>query len=408
MGVNELNNIVVLGGGAAGFFAAIACAEANPGLHVNLLERTPHVLEKVRISGGGRCNVTHACFDPAVLVTYYPRGGKVLRGPFSRFQPRDTVAWFEAHGVPLKTEDDGRMFPETNQSQTIVDCLQSAARAAGVDVQTAVEVKTLSREGESYTLSLANGESRAARRVILTTGSSPLGWEWAKALGHTLLPPVPSLFTFLIADPRLEGLAGVSVPKAKLGLKGTRLSQTGALLITHQGLSGPAVLGLSAWGARELQTRDYRAQIIINWLPNLTAEDVLLSLQKYRSIQLRRATPGHGPFRLPRRLWERLASTAGIVAGAHWSEVSKERLHVLAGELTAGLYPVSGKNPNKEEYVTCGGVRLDEVDFRTMESKKSPGLYFAGEILDIDALTGGFNFQNAWTTGWIAGRSAAR
>ncbi len=403
--------VVVLGGGAAGFFAAIACGEHNPAGRVRLLERTSQVLGKVKISGGGRCNVTHACFDPARLVTFYPRGGPALRGPFSRFQPQDTIDWFQSRGVPLKTEEDGRVFPVSDSSQTIVDCLLKEARRFGVTIQTQALVKSIERKesarGTHFELHMDSGEVVHADRLILATGSNPQGWAWARALGHQLETPVPSLFTFTIKDARLDGLAGVAVPKVTVGIEGTKLSQSGALLVTHWGLSGPAVLKLSAWGARALHDFNYQVRLRVNWLPELRPEELLERLHQLRSTQKLKKAPGDYSFGLPRRLWVRLAAVSGVLANKRWTEISNENLKSLAQQLQNGLYPISGKSVFKEEFVTCGGVRLDEVDFRTMESKRCSGLYFAGEILDIDGVTGGFNFQSAWTTGWLAGRAAS-
>jgi len=400
-----MRTICVIGGGAAGFFAAIACAQENPDVQVILLERTPQVLAKVRISGGGRCNVTHACFDPAELIRFYPRGAKALRGPFSRFNPHHTVQWFTARDVALKTEADGRMFPTTDNSQTIIDCLQNQARLTKVEVRLNTLIETIKRKN-GFELTFKSGETLHADRIILATGSSPIGWQWAQDLGHTLETPVPSLFTFTVHDSRLHGLSGISVPDATITLEGTKLQQSGPLLITHAGLSGPAVLKLSAWGARVFHEMAYKAALTINWLPRIPQEKLLDQLRYVRKSQALKVTPGNNPFDLPRRLWEHLVVGAGIKSGIKWTEVSNERLLTLAGELQNGRYVMNGKNPFKEEFVTAGGVRLDEVDFRTMESKRCPGLYFAGEVLDIDAVTGGFNFQNAWTTGWIAGTSA--
>jgi predicted Rossmann fold flavoprotein len=397
-------HIAVIGGGAAGFFAAIAAAEARPDARVTLLERTGNLLSKVKISGGGRCNVTHACFDPAELIRFYPRGGQALRGPFSRFQPRDTVAWFESRGVALKTEADNRMFPVTDSSQTIIDCLTRSAESAGVRIQPHTAIESLE---SGFTLRLLTRETIQADRIILATGSNPLGWQWAETLGHSIEPPVPSLFTFIVNDPRLEGLAGVSHTNVEAALCDTAIRQNGPLLITHHGISGPAVLKLSAWGARVFHERGYKAQITLNWLPHLRPAQVEEALRALRNAQARKRAPGDNAFGLPRRLWERLAAAAGIQNTLPWSQISNESLRKFSVELQAGVYTVSGKNTFKEEFVTCGGVRLNEIDFRTMQSKKSPGLYFAGEVIDVDAVTGGFNFQNAWTTGWIAGNSAA-
>jgi predicted Rossmann fold flavoprotein len=401
MGTPIESRVIVVGGGAAGFFAAIAAAEASPGRCVTILERSSQVLGKVKISGGGRCNVTHATFDPAELATHYPRGGAALRGPFSRFQPRDTVEWFESRGVPLKTEADRRIFPVSDQSQTIIDCLKAQATQAGVTVRLNVQVRSIRKEGKTFHLDLG-GETQTCERLVLATGSSAPGWQWARELGHTIVPPVASLFTFSIADPRLKDLAGISLPAAEVALEGTALRARGPVLITHEGLSGPAILRLSAWAARELHARDYRAKLVLNWTGE-GLETCWQRLQKKRAAHGENLLLADNAKEIPRRLWARLTLAVGIPERARWTEVSNERLKALAGEITGGVYAINGKSTFKEEFVTAGGVALDQVDFRTLESKKVPGLFFAGEILDIDAETGGFNFQSAWTTGWIAG-----
>ncbi|CAG0937611.1 3-dehydro-bile acid delta(4,6)-reductase [Thermoflexales bacterium] len=401
--------VLILGGGAAGFFAAITCAEANPHAHITILEKSRALLSKVHISGGGRCNVTHACFDPALLVQHYPRGGAALRGPFTRFQPRDTLAWFEQRDVPLKTEGDGRVFPVSNRSETIVDCLRSSARQAGVEIRTQVSITSIERDGRSgFVLRSNTGETFTADRVLLATGSNPQGYAWASALGHSIAPPVPSLFTFTIDDPRLHGLAGISVPNARVEIAGTSLTQSGPLLITHWGLSGPAILKLSAWGARSLHDQHYRAQLLVDWLPHQWEDVVRQQLQTLKSDQPKKYLGNSSPLGLPLRLWLSLIGAIGLDADRRWTEVSKRHLAALIDQLKRGAYAVSGKGEFKEEFVTCGGVTLDEVNFKTMESRVCPGLYFAGEILDIDGLTGGFNFQAAWTTGWLAGRALAQ
>lgn len=402
--------VVVIGGGAAGFFAAITCAEAYPHTSVILLEAGRQLLSKVRISGGGRCNVTHACFDPAVLVQYYPRGGKALRGAFSRFQAKDTVAWFEAKGVKLKTEPDGRMFPVTDNSATIVNCLMESAEAAGVKIRTNAPVVSISRgagEEGGFEIKLKSSETLKCSRILLATGSNPSGYKWAQNLGHQIEPPVPSLFTFNITDARLQDLAGVSVESVRLlahvGAKS--LEQTGPLLITHWGLSGPAVLKLSAWGARVLHECHYHAPLLINWLPQYKLEDLRKQLLAVRSQLSHRAISTSCPVSIPRRLWQQLVASVGIGAEDRWAGLSNKILNLLISELTQGEYLIQGKGVFKEEFVTCGGISLKEVDFKTMESRCYPGLYFAGEILDIDGVTGGFNFQSAWTTAWIAGNA---
>jgi predicted Rossmann fold flavoprotein len=400
---------VVVGGGAAGFFGAIACAEAHPHARVLLLEASHQPLTKVRISGGGRCNVTHACFDPALLVQNYPRGGRALRGAFSRFQPRDTVDWFQKRGVKLKTEADGRMFPVTDDSGTIVDCLMQAARHAGVEVLTRAAVVGIEKSAQGFELALRSGEVMPCERLLLTTGSSPQGYRFVESLGHAIEAPVPSLFTFNIPDPQLRELAGVAVETAQVRLlvpEQKPLEQRGALLITHWGMSGPAVLKLSAWGARSLQERQYRAEIQVNWLPGEGLETVRQRLGVMKEQEGKKAIAAYSPFpEVSRRLWQYLLSRAGVAIETRWAELPKKALSQLVLELTQGSYQVQGKGAFKDEFVTCGGVRLKEVDFKTMESRLCPGLHFAGEILDIDGVTGGFNFQSAWTTGWLAGQA---
>ena len=403
-----MNNgrIMIAGGGAAGYFAAIACAEANPEAHVTLFELTAQPLAKVRISGGGRCNVTTAFTEPADLVRYYPRGGRELRGAFHRWGPVETVRWFSAHGVELKAQADGRMFPVTDDSGTVVACLQRAAAEARVIVRTRCGVRTV-RPG--FALELTTGETVACDRLLIATGGGKAGGglELARQLGHTIAPPVPSLFTFQIEDPRLTGLAGLSAEHAEVRVPEMKLRESGPLLITHWGLSGPAILKLSAWGARLLHDRDYHFDLMVNWVAPRGIDEILAELVRLRTEHPRRHMGGGNSFGLSQRLWERLASAAGAEPAQPWTSVSNEVLKALAGELGCGKFPVSGKSLFKEEFVTCGGVRLEEVDFKTMESRRSPGLYFAGEVLDIDGLTGGFNFQSAWTTGWLAGRAMA-
>ncbi|MEG4326496.1 NAD(P)/FAD-dependent oxidoreductase, partial [Microcoleus sp. herbarium5] len=369
---------------------------------------------------GGRCNVTHACFDPGVLVQNYPRGGKALRGAFTRFQPRDTVEWFAGHGVKLKTEEDGRMFPTTDDSGTIVNCLIRAAEDAGVKIRTGdavVSVKKLTgnnAEGEQgdtaprFEIELKSGESFKCDRILLATGSNPSGYKWAKELGNTVELPVPSLFTFNISDSRIKDLAGISVPNAKVKLPGAKLEQSGPLLITHWGLSGPAVLKLSAWGARFLHDRHYKTSVLINWLPQYNAEVLRQQLLAVKSQLSHRLIVSSCPFPVPRRLWERLTSSIGIDEQKRWADLSNKILDRLLQELVQGEYQIAGKGAFKEEFVTCGGVNLKEVDFKTMESRRCPGLFFAGEILDIDGVTGGFNFQSAWTTAWLAGNAIGK
>ena len=403
-------SVVVIGGGAAGFFGAISCATSHPHTQVTLLEASRQPLAKVRISGGGRCNVTHHCFEPAQLVQYYPRGGKALRGAFTRFQPQDTVAWFAGQGVTLKTEEDGRMFPVTDNSETIVNCLLEAARKAGVKLFNNTPVRFIRKKVNSpgFEIGLKSGKNIEGDRVLIATGSNPLGYRWAKDLGHTIELPVPSLFTFNIRDTRLENLAGVSVDQVSLRLLETgktKLEQSGPLLITHWGISGPAVLKLSAWGARVLYEHHYRMPLLINWLPDYNWESLRQILLKTKATYPKRKIAGYFPFSLPKRLWQNLLSALKINPERTWHELSNKALNKLIQELNQGRYNLEGKGVFKEEFVTCGGVNLQEVNFKTMESKICPGIYFAGEILDIDGVTGGFNFQSAWTTSWLAGKA---
>jgi predicted Rossmann fold flavoprotein len=409
----EHPRILVAGGGAAGFFAAIACAEANPGAEVLLHEATAHLLAKVRVSGGGRCNVTHACLDAREMAKSYPRGARELIGPLSRFGPADTVAWFKDRGVEMKTEKDGRMFPVTDSSATIVDCLTGAARKAGVSVSTGSGLRRLAKvpgDGSGrFTAELSGGAQVLADRVLIATGGGrgSAGQAMAQALGHTITPTVPSLFTFHVDDPRLAGLEGLAVPTAGAAAKGTRLREAGPVLVTHWGLSGPAILRLSAWGARELHDAGYVFTLAVNWAEPRSTEAARDALDGDRSAHPRRRVSTGNPLGIPARLWERLVVAAGIAPDATWSGVSNDRLRALALQSTASEFAVSGKSMNKEEFVTCGGVNLAEVDMATMESRICPGLHFAGEVLDIDGITGGFNFQAAWTTGWQAGRAMA-
>lgn len=402
--------IAIVGGGAAGFFAALACADAGSTAEIVILEKTSQFLSKVKISGGGRCNITHACFNERDFVTRFPRGERALIAPFKQFQARDTVAWFAARGVKLKTESDGRMFPITDSSQTIVDCLLNTARAAKVKLKPNCGVERVRRKpGAVFELSLSNRETLDCDRLLLATGGcrTPALGQLAVSLGHTLEPPVPSLFTFHLALPWLRALAGVSIKSAEVSIVGTKLRENGPLLITHWGLSGPVILRLSAWGARLLHQMDYRCTLRISWLPHLNDETLAKEFELRRNSQKARLLVNSPIAPLPARLWEQLVLAAGITSDTRWAALSRPLQHKLIQHLLRGEFPVSGKSLNKDEFVTCGGVKLGEVDFKTMESRLCPGLFFAGELLDIDGITGGFNFQAAWTTGWIAGRAMA-
>lgn len=400
--------VIVVGGGAAGFFAAITVAEATPGLQVVLLEKTAQFLAKVKISGGGRCNVTHACFDARELTARYPRGERALIGPFHRFQASDVVNWFQARGVELKAEADGRMFPVTDRSQTVIDCLLTSARQAGVTLLPNRPVERIQSQQHGFVVHSA-GEVLSCDAVLLATGGcrTPALGQLAVALGHNLAPPVPSLFTFHIEAPWLRVLSGMSLENVEVSVLDAPLRERGAVLMTHWGLSGPVILRLSAWGARILHDRDYRFSIDVNWLPNLTEAVLDAELLRRRTTDGARKVVNVPIAPIPARLWEALCAVAGVPDETRWSALSRSLQRRLVEQLLRTRLDVTGKSLNKDEFVTCGGVALNEVNFKTMESRLCPGLYFAGELLDIDGITGGFNFQAAWTTGWIAGQAMA-
>lgn len=398
-------DVIVIGGGAAGFFAAIRCAELNPNQRIIILEKASQTLGKVLISGGERCNVTHACFEPEKLITYYPRGGNELRGAFTRFQPNDTVAWFEERGVRIKTESDGRMFPVTDDSNTIANTLRFSAKQAGVRVELGASVlgveKTPQGEFRLEVRREAGSQFIQTKKLLFATGGDRKSLDLIRKLGHTIADPVPSLFTFNIKDKRINGLAGVAVEDVTL--KMDSLTARGPLLITHWGMSGPAVLRLSAWGARILFDKKYASTLTVNWLGDYKLDSALevLGRNKDWHENARKKVSAHSAFsQIPIRLWKQLVH---FIGDKNWADVSKAELRRLAEELTAGEFRIQGKGQFKEEFVTCGGVSLKEVDFKTMQSRVVDGLFFAGEVLDIDGITGGFNFQAAWTTGWLAG-----
>lgn len=403
--------VIVIGGGAAGFFSAITCAQADKDVEVTLYEKTTKLLSKVAVSGGGRCNVTHACFDTKTLASSYPRGEKQLKSAFSRFTTTDTINWFESRGVKLKTEADGRMFPKTDDSQTIIDCLMKEAKKAKVSIQTQTEVKQITPRFEGgFDLVLNNGDKLSCDKVIITTGGNPKadGFEWIKKLGHQIVEPVPSLFTFNIPDNPIVELQGIAVDPAKVKIADTRMEFAGPVLITHWGLSGPAVLKLSSFCARTLAEKNYDFKIQVSWLNN-KKEDALR--QELFNIKAANPTKHVGnllPVTLPKRLVEFLLNKAGVNPDKRWADVTKDEIQRLQEHFLYDTYHVTGKTTFKEEFVTCGGVSLDDVDFKTMESKRCKGLHFAGEVLDIDGITGGFNFQAAWTTGFIAGNGALK
>lgn len=402
-----MKHVVVIGGGAAGFFAAMACAEKNPGYKVTILEKSSKLLAKVSVSGGGRCNVTHACFDPRQLTKFYPRGEKQLIGPFTKFNPTHTIEWFKQRSVKLKTESDGRMFPVTDSSQTIINCFTNEARQLGVIIKPLCGVHELKPIGNKWQLTLSTQQITEADAVVLTTGSSQSVWKMIQQLGHTVVSPVPSLFTFNIKSEILKGLEGISVPNATVevtagtGKRNANLKTKGPLLITHWGLSGPAILRLSAWGARDLAAVNHQFEIEVNWPGDKTTAEVTEHLKQFKEQHPKKVVSTQALFNLPSRLWDRLLDPA--IRNLRYADLSNKHIAALAQSITAMRFKVLGKSTNKDEFVTAGGIELDEVDFKTMQSKKFSGLYFAGEVLDIDAITGGFNFQAAWTTGFIAG-----
>lgn len=396
-------DLIVIGGGAAGVFAANAAKGHSPSSKVLLLERSRTLLAKVRVSGGGRCNVTHHCFDPQLLVTHYPRGGKELRGLFHRFQPQDTVEWFTSRGVPLKIEGDGRIFPESDSSESIIDCLLTEAERLGVEIRSHQPINTITKTEGGFTVELKEEQVRS-RSLLLATGSHPSSLEWTKKWGHTIQPAVPSLFTFNVPHSPLNHLSGISLTDVGLKIENTSLSQRGPLLITHFGFSGPAVLKLSAWGARHFHEKNYQVTLLINWLPQMSEEEIFQQLLTEKEVSHSKLLSTCNLFQMPKNLWKHFIET--LNSNKRLADVSQKSLQLLAKKLHSDPYNIHGKTTHKEEFVTCGGVTLKEVDFKTLESKVCPKLYFAGEILDIDGVTGGFNFQNAWSTGYIAGISS--
>ena len=406
--------VLIIGGGAAGYFAAITIAEQHPNCLVCIAESSNRPLQKVAISGGGRCNVTQACFDERRLVEAYPRGKRELRGPFSRFQPRDTVAWFQNRGVRLKTEEDGRMFPTSDSSKTIINCFEKARTTANIELRLRTKVLQLRKlRGEGLEATLRNQNESTTEQfdaVVMACGGSKSGYQICEELGHHIETPVPSLFTFEVNDKRLSDLSGVSVARAEITLSAENmkpLSDTGPLLVTHWGFSGPAIIRLSAWGARPLCANKYQAKLTICWCPDSSKAELSQQLDQLKREHPRKLVLKTPALELPKRLWESLCLASGITEETRFAELRRAMATQLEAELFEGQYQISGKGVFKEEFVTCGGVSLREVDMRSMESKLVPGLFFAGEILDIDGITGGYNFQSAWTTGFIAGSSIA-
>lgn len=401
-----MKKVIIIGGGAAGYFTAINVKELNPELDITILEKGKEVLQKVKISGGGRCNVTHACFEPKELTKFYPRGKKELLGPFHKFMTGDTFEWFENRGVPLKIEEDNRVFPEANTSQAIIDCFQNAVDNLGISVLKNHGVNSIYQQDEKWIINTKNQDFEADF-VVVAAGSSKKVWDLCKTLNHTIIEPVPSLFTFNIKDKRIIDLGGISVPNAEVTLVGTNLENSGPLLITHWGLSGPAILKLSAFGARILADKNYQYNVLVNWLGQDT-HSVFSTLQELKKSQTKKQVSLKSPFSdIPRRLWERLIMASEIKNNQNWADLSNKQLQNLADQLTKGLFNANGRTTFKEEFVTAGGIDLKEINFKRFESKKHKNLFFVGEVLNIDAVTGGFNFQNAWTGGFICANAIA-
>lgn len=397
-------DVIVVGGGASGFFTAINLAENNPELRIAILERGKDVLGKVKISGGGRCNVTHACFIPNVLTKFYPRGERELRGPFHTFCTGDVIEWLENNGVRLKTEEDGRMFPESNSSQTIIDCFLNLSKEYQIKINTSCSVQAISQIDDFWQLETTQGKL-TCENLVLATGSNPKIWDLLTEKGHQVISPVPSLFTFNIKDNRINELMGVSVPNVTLKVKDSKLKSNGPLLITHWGMSGPAILRLSAWGARELFDTNYQFTLQVNFLNEEVFDEVFVQLNHLKLEHAKKTVAKKSPFDLTTRLWEQLILASEISAETKWADLTKKQLVNLANQLTNAEFKVNGKSTFKDEFVTAGGIDLREIDFKTMQSKLFKNLYFTGEIMNIDAITGGFNFQNAWTSGYIAAQA---
>ncbi len=402
----ESLQVAVIGGGAAGFFAAISAKSHHPEAKVTIYEKSNKLLSKVRISGGGRCNVTHHCFDIRELVKHYPRGERPLKKAFGVFSPTDTIKWFQQRGVELKTESDGRMFPVTDDSETIISCLMQETKKLGIGIKMKSNIKSLRQIENGYEIGFYRGGRITADKVIVATGGGPRlkGFDWLSELKHNIEEPVPSLFTFNMPNESIKKLMGVVANSVSVKIMGSKLQSSGPLLITHWGMSGPAILKLSAFGARELSDKDYQFKALVNWTGERTEQEVRNMLKKAEDEHGKKKIPNVNPFELPGRLWEFLLNKLELGDDMIWQNMGKKNINRLVHLLTNDEYQVEGKTTFKEEFVTCGGISLRDVDMTTMESRKSPNLYFAGEVLDIDGVTGGFNFQAAWTTGFIAGR----
>lgn len=403
-------HLVVIGGGAAGFFCAINAAQVNRSLRITVIEKSNKLLAKIKVSGGGRCNVTHACFNIVEMSKCYPRGQHFVKKAFHQFFTTDTIKWFEEKGVKLKVEEDGRMFPVTDSSQTIINCLLQEANKFGVEILMTREAKNLSMVNGEWSVRLSDSQLLTSDFVCIASGGYPKSsmFDWLKELGHTIEEPVPSLFTFNLPNHPITKLMGVSVEKAKVKIQNSKLEEEGPLLITHWGLSGPAVLRLSAWGARELKIKNYELKIIINWLLDYNEESLRKKFKELRNLNASQKVINKNSFGLPSRLWEFLAGQSGVKSEWRWADLPSPEQNRFIKNLCSYECEVKGKTTFKEEFVTAGGIKLNEVDANTMMSKKNPNLFFAGEVLDVDGITGGFNFQHAWTTGWVAAQAISR
>jgi predicted Rossmann fold flavoprotein len=401
--------LIVIGGGAAGFFCAVNAARLSPSLEVTIIEKTNKLLSKVKVSGGGRCNVTHSCFSIADMIKKYPRGASFLKKAFHHFFTTDTIAWYKERGVQLKTEEDGRMFPVTDSSQTIIDCLMKEVNKYGIEILMNKEVKQLTIENEQWTIEFANGTSLIADYVCVASGGypKPTQFEWLQKIGHTIEMPIPSLFTFNMPGNSITALMGIVAENVTVKINSTKLSEQGPLLITHWGMSGPAILKLSAWGAKELQAMNYEFKISVNWLSTYNEQTLKDKFQQIRFDIAAQKIVNRNPFALSQRLWQYILQQSGIHEDMRWADLPAKEQNKLIKNLCAQEFTVKGKTTFKEEFVTAGGIVLNEIDYNTMQSKKAPGIFFAGEIIDIDGVTGGFNFQNAWTTGFIAAKAIA-
>jgi predicted Rossmann fold flavoprotein len=401
--------LVVIGGGAAGFFCAVNSARMNPLIEVIIVEKSSKLLSKVKVSGGGRCNVTHACYSIADMIKKYPRGAGFLKKAFHHFFTTDTISWFKERGVELKTEPDGRMFPVTNSSQTIIDCLMNEVNKYSVEILMNKEVNEIVKANEQWVISFKSGQPIQADFICIASGGYPksIQFEWLQKLGHNIATPLPSLFTFNMPGNAITSLMGISVERVQVKIVGSKLSEEGPLLITHWGMSGPAILKLSAWGARELAAKNWQFSVIVNWLPDYNEQTLKDKFQQVRFDIAAQKISNRNPFGLPSRLWEYLLQQSAVNENIRWADLPAKEQNKLIKNLCAQGFAVNGKTTFKEEFVTAGGIALEEVDRHTMQSKLAPNLFFAGEVLNVDGVTGGFNFQNAWTTGWIAAKAIA-